>query len=118
MKLSDARRADDQHVVQRVQNNADKVEQFATPPSPHEKVLAQRRLEYSERIVNALPLTTEALMVAISEVASTIDDPTPPSVLTVCRWLYLHQRTVSGIGKTRDPKNRCHQDTNVFLYEE
>lgn len=118
MKRSDPRRAETLRVIRRELDIANEVEQIATPPNLDDYARAQRRLEYSERIAKALPLTTVEMLVAISEVASNIDDPAPPSVMTVRRWLVLYLRMDSGIQKISIPRSPGAQKPAQFLYEE
>ena len=56
----------------------------------------RRRKTYIHHIAGHPPLTTEALVVAISAVAFVINDPAPPSVLTIRRWLYLYRHEQNG----------------------
>lgn len=77
-----------------------------------------RRSAYAERISPHLPLTTEELMVAISEVASLIADTSPPSVTTVRRWLFLYLVTPCESREKIFSKVTNTKKANTFLYEE
>ena len=116
MKKSDSYREEQLRAIRQELDIAHEMERIV-PPTPDQIARVQRRLEYSERIVKALPLTTEALLVAISEVASAIDDPAPPSPLTVRRWIFLHQKE-SGIPKICYLAKPSDRENLTFLYEE
>ena len=117
MKKSDSRRAEQLRAIRQELDIGHEMERITTPPNTDQVARTQRRREYAERIVKALPLTTEALLVAISEVASAIDDPAPPSPLTVRRWIFLHQKE-SGIPKICYPAKPSDRENLTFLYEE
>lgn len=117
MKRRDQRK-EELRVIRHELDVVDELARIATRLSPTQVAKAKRRIEYTVRIVGALPLGTEALMVAISEVASAINDPHPPSVVTVRRWLYRYLTMGSRTHKIFGPESACDPLKTGRLYEE
>jgi hypothetical protein len=75
-----------------------------------------RRLAYVTSIKKLAP-TSEELLVVTSEVSRRISDPSPPSLISLRRWLHLWRASGSQARRLK-PRNADDELATSLLYEE